>query len=125
MTLHPIEVVILPDGRMDRKNAALYLGLAVKTLAMHATRGTGPSFIKRGRVFYFRDDLDNWLRDPPSGGSRRSRRPTGGRVFPPSDPPRKPRMGSSGDERALQRKHRPPRPVESDARPGAAPRKRA
>ena len=53
MTLHPIEVVILPDGRMDRKNAALYLGLAVRTLAMHATRGTGPSFIKRGRALLF------------------------------------------------------------------------
>ena len=55
------EVTVLPDGRMDRKNAAQYLGLAVKTLAMHASRGTGPRFIKRGRVFYFREDLDAWL----------------------------------------------------------------
>jgi hypothetical protein len=55
------QITILPDGRMNRKNAAQYLGLAVKTLAMHASRGTGPRFIKRGRVFYFREDLDAWL----------------------------------------------------------------
>ena len=52
------DVFVLPDGRMDRKNAARYLGLSVKTLAMHASRGTGPSFVKRGRVFYFQEDLD-------------------------------------------------------------------
>jgi hypothetical protein len=63
MALQSVNVVILPDGRMDRKNAALYLGLSVKTLAMHASRGTGPTFIKRGRVFYFRHD--DWLKDIP------------------------------------------------------------
>jgi Helix-turn-helix domain len=62
MSFQPVNVVILPDGRMNRKNAAKYLGLAEKTLAMHASRGTGPAFIKRGRVFYFRDDLDAWLK---------------------------------------------------------------
>lgn len=55
------QVVMLPDGRLDRKNAARYLGLAVKTLAMHASRGTGPRYVKRGRVFYYRADLDQWL----------------------------------------------------------------
>ena len=55
------KVLVLPDGRMDRRNAARYLGLAEKTLAMHASRGTGPNFVKRGRVFYFKDDLDDWL----------------------------------------------------------------
>ena len=48
---------------MDRRNAARYLGLAEKTLAMHASRGTGPKFVKRGRVFYFKHDLDKWLQD--------------------------------------------------------------
>jgi hypothetical protein len=48
---------------MDRKNAALYLGLAEKTLAMHACRGSGPPYVKRGRVFYYREDLDKWLRE--------------------------------------------------------------
>jgi hypothetical protein len=69
MALHSVDVAILPDGRMDRKNAAKYLGLAVKTLAMHASRGTGPTFINRGRVFYFRQDLDDWLKEAPSGRS--------------------------------------------------------
>jgi hypothetical protein len=56
-----VRVVMLPDGRMDVKNAALYAGLAQKTLAMLRHEGTGPKFIKRGRVFYYRCDLDEWL----------------------------------------------------------------
>jgi len=44
-------VAVLPDGRMDTKNAARYAGLAVKTLAMMRCEGTGPRFVKRGRVF--------------------------------------------------------------------------
>jgi len=56
-----IQVVMLPDGRMDTKNAAKYVGLSDKTLAMMRCAGKGPEFIKRGRVFYFRDALDRWL----------------------------------------------------------------
>ena len=55
------EVVMFPDGRMDVKNAAAYTGLSEKTLAMMRCEGTGPQFIKRGRVFYFKEDLDAWL----------------------------------------------------------------
>ena len=62
MPLHEVHVDILPDGRLDAKNAATYLGLAVKTLAMMRCYGTGPAFVKRGRIFYFRDDLDAWVR---------------------------------------------------------------
>ncbi len=29
---------------------------------MRRCDGTGPKFVKRGRVFYYRDDLDEWLR---------------------------------------------------------------
>jgi hypothetical protein len=60
-------LVILPDGRMNRRSAAIYLGLSEKTLAMHASRATGPKFVKRGRVFYYREDLDDWLN---AGGGR-------------------------------------------------------
>lgn len=56
------DIFMFPDGRLDRRNAAAYIGLAVKTLAMHACRGTGPQYIKRGRVFYYREDLDAWIR---------------------------------------------------------------
>ena len=59
--LHHLNVTLLPDGRMDAKNAATYCGLSVKTLAMKRCDGSGPKFIKLGRVFYFREDLDHWL----------------------------------------------------------------
>lgn len=64
MTNHEIgtaEVVTFPDGRMDTRNTASYSGLAEKTLAMKRCDGTGPKFVKRGRVFYFRDDVDAWM----------------------------------------------------------------
>lgn len=60
--MQPIEVQMYPDGRLDRANAALYTGFSIKTLAMHASAGTGPSFQKiGGRVFYRREELDRWL----------------------------------------------------------------
>jgi len=52
----------LPDGRMTARSAASYLGIAEKTLAMKRCSGTGPPFVKLGRIFYYRDDLDAWLR---------------------------------------------------------------
>ena len=58
-----VEVTLLPDGRLDAKNAAAYLGLSVKTLAMKRCAGKGPKFVKRGRIFYFQKDLDSWLRE--------------------------------------------------------------
>jgi hypothetical protein len=59
--IQPISIAIYPDGRLDTKNAALYLGYKEKTLAMMRGNGTGPKFLKRGRVFYFKEDLDKWL----------------------------------------------------------------
>lgn len=56
-----IEITIFPDGRLDVRNAARYLGLKEKTLAMMRGYGTGPKFIKRGRIFYFKEDLDAWI----------------------------------------------------------------
>lgn len=61
MSMKILEVTVLPDGRMDRKNAATYCGLSVKTLAMYATNGIGPKSTKRGKVWYWKDDLDAWL----------------------------------------------------------------
>jgi len=60
-----VEVFILPDGRVDTKNTAAYLGVTEKTLAMWRYQGTGPRFIKRGRVFYFKEDLDAWIMQAP------------------------------------------------------------
>jgi hypothetical protein len=56
------DLLILPDGRMTRRDAARYLGLSEKTLAMYASRKTGPRFVKPGRTFYFKEDLDAWIR---------------------------------------------------------------
>jgi hypothetical protein len=56
-----IEVVTYPDGRMDTRNSSLYSGLSEKTMAMQRCNGTGPKFIKRGRVFYFQSDIDEWM----------------------------------------------------------------
>ena len=59
--IQSVHVTTYPDGRVDSKNAALYLGLKEKTLAMMRSSGTGSRFIKRGRIFYFLEDLDKWL----------------------------------------------------------------
>jgi hypothetical protein len=48
---------------MARGDAALYLGHQPKTLAMWALQGKGPrSFKIGGRVFYFKEDLDAFVR---------------------------------------------------------------
>lgn len=60
LNLHK-EVLMYPDGRLDTKNASSYVGLSEKTLAMMRCNGNGPKFVKRGRIFYFKEDLDSWL----------------------------------------------------------------
>lgn len=52
----------MADGRMSVIEAARYVGLAPKTLAMRRCDGTGPKFVKIGRISYYREDLDEWLR---------------------------------------------------------------
>ena len=57
-----VRVRILPDGRMTRDNAAQYLGLKPKTLAMWAYQGKGPSVVRvGGRCFYFKGELDRFI----------------------------------------------------------------
>jgi hypothetical protein len=59
-----LEVVIFPDGRLDTANASKYVGLSVKTLAMMRSSGKGPKFLKPGKIFYYKEDLDDWLNAP-------------------------------------------------------------
>lgn len=61
MKVREIPVKIYPDGRMTAENASAYLGLSEKTLATMRSKGTGPKYIKIGRVFYYEDDLKDWL----------------------------------------------------------------
>lgn len=52
------KVIVLPDGRVDRGNAARFLGRASKTLADWQRLGKGPkSRMVGGRRFYHIDDL--------------------------------------------------------------------
>ena len=56
-----IIVSTYPDGHMDTHNASKYTGLSDKTLAMFRCNGKGPKFIKRGRIFYYQSDIDEWM----------------------------------------------------------------
>ena len=59
-----IQVETYPNGTMNVKNAALYLGCRPQTLNNWRVTGEGPQFIKaRGRVFYEKEGLDKWLED--------------------------------------------------------------
>jgi predicted DNA-binding transcriptional regulator AlpA len=59
--LGTVSVFTYPDGRMNTSSAAQYLGLSEKTLAHMRSAGKGPRFIKRGRIFYYKADVDAWL----------------------------------------------------------------
>lgn len=59
--MNPVQVVTFPDGRMDTRNTSVYTGFAEKTLAMMRCNGKGPKYVKRGRVFYFTADVDEWM----------------------------------------------------------------
>ena len=54
---------VLPDGRLSRGDAALYLGLKPKTLSMWQVAGKGPRAVRvGGRVFYYLADLNAFVR---------------------------------------------------------------
>jgi hypothetical protein len=55
-------ISMFADGRLTALEAAKYLGLAPKTLAIMRSEGRGPAYLKRGRIYYYREDLDRWLR---------------------------------------------------------------
>ena len=57
-----VNVRVMPDGRLDRCNAALYLGIAAKTLANYRSRGLGPRCVRvGGRAFYYLADLEKFV----------------------------------------------------------------
>jgi len=58
-----VRVRVLPDGRLARRDAAKYLGVAEKTMAMWQMFGKGPRSVRvGGRRFYFQADLDAFIR---------------------------------------------------------------
>lgn len=55
-------ITATPDGRVDRKAAATFLGIAPRTLANWRSQGRGPVIVKLGgRVFYRISDLTAFL----------------------------------------------------------------
>ena len=58
-----VKVRILPDGRMTRHNASLYLGVAVKTVATwdHLDPAKLGSVKVGGQRFYYQDRLDAFI----------------------------------------------------------------
>ena len=63
IAVEQVRVRILPDGRMTRRDAAKYLGIAVKTVAMWDLEDpTKLGGVKvGGRRFYFKDVLDAFI----------------------------------------------------------------
>jgi hypothetical protein len=59
--LAEVDIAVFPDGRMTPENTAKYTGYSVKTLAIIRSTGQGPRFVKHGRVFYYKEDVDAWL----------------------------------------------------------------
>ena len=61
--IEQVTVRVLPDGRLSRAEAAKYLGRSAKTLAMWKWQGTEPRWVLiGGRVYYYHQDLDNYIR---------------------------------------------------------------
>jgi hypothetical protein len=57
--INQVKIRVLPDGRVSRADAATFLGLASKTLAVWSCTGKGPRPRKvGGRVFYHLSDLE-------------------------------------------------------------------
>lgn len=73
VALKQIEVMVLPDGRVDAKNAASFVGLSEKTMAIMRCHGKGPKYLKRGRIFYFIEDLQAWVKDGEATSTSQSR----------------------------------------------------
>jgi hypothetical protein len=59
-----IRVRVSPDGRVNRNDAAAYLGRKPKTLAMWAVEGRGPPPVRcGGRIFYTLSSLEEFVRN--------------------------------------------------------------
>lgn len=66
-TVDEVRVVVLPDGRVPREDAARFLGMKPKTLAEWQRLGRGPTSRKvGGRRFYQIDDLRRFASGEPA-----------------------------------------------------------
>lgn len=56
-------IVTKPNGVMNLKNAAHYVGVCVETFrrVMRKTKGRPPYYRIGGRYFFRKEELDSWL----------------------------------------------------------------
>ena len=62
--INEIYIDMLPDGRMNSKNAALYIGKTTGRLSIMRMLKNGPKFCRSatGTISYYKHDLDDWLK---------------------------------------------------------------
>ena len=61
-TIDRVRIRVLPDGRVTRRDSAIYLGVSQKTLAQWQTQGKGPaSILVGGRRFSYIEELDRYI----------------------------------------------------------------
>ena len=62
MELPCVKVRVTPDGRLNRQDAAVYLGVSAKTLGNWMPKGYGPPSLRvGGRRFYWLADLQAFV----------------------------------------------------------------
>lgn len=63
-TIEQVKIRVLPDGRVTRKDAARYLGVAVKTVAMWDLEDPNKlgGMKVGGRRFYYLQKLDRFIK---------------------------------------------------------------
>lgn len=58
---------------MNTASAAAYLQISQKTLANYRSRGIGPVIVKKGRIFYFKEELDEWMTEDKCQSTQQAR----------------------------------------------------
>jgi len=109
-----VRVRILPGGRMDRENAANYLGRAPKTLAMWHMEGKLKSTKVGGRCYYFQRDLDAFIRG--EGSSQNPTKLEAAIPAKPSPPVRRPVAADAIDDDEAEAADAEPGPADEGAR---------
>jgi hypothetical protein len=79
-----VQCEVLPDGRMHDKEAAKYIGRKPQTLANWRARNYGPRWIRvGGRIFYYLDDVDEFIRGGETASSPEMEEPRASAVSSP------------------------------------------
>lgn len=70
MNIEHLKIRVLPDGRVSRRDAAIFLARDPRTLESWARVGKGPRPIKAGgRCFYWLSDLQAFAQGDAQGAA--------------------------------------------------------